>query len=117
MSPFQQFIEAEMKNRKLDSLRRFAEFVGISHQTMNRLMRPTNPEMPSRRTLAKIAEATNVDIRFIVGLVEPDSIRGIATEADVLADKISRLPKRDQDAIRAMVDSMLHEGVHNNAKN
>jgi transcriptional regulator with XRE-family HTH domain len=117
MSPFQQFIEAEMKNRKLESLRRFAEFVGVSHQTMNRLMKPTDPEMPSRRTLVKIAEATNIDIRYIVGLVEPEGLRGIATEAGALADKIGRLPKRDQDAIRAMVDAMLHEGVHNNAKN
>lgn len=116
MNEFQEFIEAEMRRRDLDSYRKFAEFVNVHHGTIARIMSVSNPKLPSRGVLLKIANATGVDIRHIVGLVEPTGIKGVSADATTILAMINRLPKRKQEGLRVLIEAMLTEDADHEPK-
>ena len=108
MNEFQKFLNAEMKNRDM-SMRQFAEFVGVPGSVITRIMDQNSPTKPTVDTLAKIAIATSVDIRYIVGLVAPNGIQNVSTDAMTIMCQINRLPKDKQAVILQVIESMLTE--------
>jgi transcriptional regulator with XRE-family HTH domain len=109
MTPFQEFIQEEMRRGGFKSYRAFAEHIDVAHTTMNRIMSVKDPAQPSFDVLVKIAKATGVDVRYILGLIAPDGIQGVTTDTMTMVAEINRLPKNKQKIILQLIESMLTE--------
>jgi transcriptional regulator with XRE-family HTH domain len=88
------FVLTEMTRRQMTA-REFANFVGVTHTTINRLLEhgvgDKSVNDPSLDVLDKLAKATSTDICSLVALVKPDTAR-ISPFARMLAERIERLP-------------------------
>lgn len=103
MTLLREFLQQEMRIRKLDSARDFAEFVGVSHTTINRIMSDTKDEFfPSVAFLKKLALATHTDICVLMAMVVPEATL-VEPDAALLAGRIARLPRPQ----REMLDTMI----------
>jgi transcriptional regulator with XRE-family HTH domain len=101
-----EFIVEEMKRLEITSVRQFAEFIGVTHPTVLRLI--DDPEaQPTLDFLGKLAKATKTDIRTLVSMVLPDAVITQSVDAVVLAEKISRLPKEKQEIIDALINGKV----------
>lgn len=98
----QQFIHAEIEKRKLGSLRRFAEFVGVGKSTLSRIMDVKDPATPSLEFLYALAQTTNTDIRTLVGLVHPD-VTFEDAHTLMLAQFIGKLPRGEREVIERLI--------------
>jgi transcriptional regulator with XRE-family HTH domain len=69
------FLREEMRKRKMSN-HAFADFIGVSHTTINKLVDFGYEDVgyPSLDFLIKLAQATQVDIRYLVTLVVPQSV-------------------------------------------
>ena len=108
MNEFQKFLYAEMKRRDM-SMRQFAELISVAPTVISRLLDQNSPTKPSVETLAKLAKATSIGIRFIIGLVAPDGIQNVSGDSMTLLAQINRLPKDKQAVILQVIESMLSE--------
>jgi transcriptional regulator with XRE-family HTH domain len=61
-------------NRRDMSIREFARFVNVNHQTINKFLDYGTKDVgnPSVEFLIKLARATNTHIGYIMSLIEPD---------------------------------------------
>jgi transcriptional regulator with XRE-family HTH domain len=96
-----QFIEGEMKRRKL-SLREFATLVDVSPSTISRTLSDDAPD-PSLDFLVKLSKATSTSLTTIVSMLLPDESQLTDQDAKVLADRIARLSP----AKRAIIESFI----------
>lgn len=101
------FVLAQMNMRDM-SARAFADFVGVSHASINRLLAYDEepPEgYPSLDVLIKLSAATSIDLRVIVGLVAPASIKGEVgdVEAMILSQEIEHLSPDARSTIDALI--------------
>lgn len=96
MMDFKAFIESEMRQRRM-SQREFAEYVGISHQTINRIVAGDAPE-PSLSVLVRLARKTHTDLCSLIALLYPDESRGNA-RARIIAERIAQLTPAQQQII------------------
>lgn len=98
------FILEEMRARDM-SARQFAEFVGVSHTTINKFTdERSSDQTPSLGFLVRLAEATNTDLIALIELVFPGaSEMQLSPAAKVLAQRIESLP----DEIRIVVESII----------
>jgi transcriptional regulator with XRE-family HTH domain len=102
------FIASEMRLRGM-SMRRFATFTGLNHQTVNQILHAPQdadePDYPSIKTLIKLAEATHTPVSALLLLVVPASVRfrQLTPEAAILAQRIMELPEPVKAAIDALV--------------
>ncbi len=104
MTELQEFVSNEMKRRGM-SMREFADFVGVSHVTISRVLDPSRAEYQGDiEFLVKLSKATKVSITSIVALAYP----ALATEtkdisAQVLAEQIQQLPDAMREAVLAII--------------
>lgn len=105
---FGDFLQEEIDKRH-QSLREFADMVGVTHQTISKFLDYGKKDVgyPSMDFLAKVSKATNTDIRTIVSLVLPEAVITQSVDAVVLAEKISRLPKEKQEIIDALINGKV----------
>ncbi|MCC6976452.1 MAG: helix-turn-helix transcriptional regulator [Anaerolineae bacterium] len=101
------FLLSEMQERRM-SARAFADFVGVTHSTINKFLGFGEREVgyPSVDFLVKLAAATKTDIRYLITLVVPESVlpdAEISTDAVRLSKKIEQLPEE----YRKMIDAIL----------
>lgn len=101
---FREFLASEMKKREL-TVREFSRMIGVAHTTVSRTLDKSKPpKTPSLEFLAKLAVATNTDIRTLAALLVPS-----ATRADQLrlmfAELASQLPAQDQQVLLRIIKS------------
>jgi transcriptional regulator with XRE-family HTH domain len=98
-----------MKQRDL-SARGFADFVGVSHTLINRLIDGRNPYEPSLDFLLTLSKATQVSFISLVELAFPEIIEAstLSPQARILAEQIEQLPPQAQEAISMMIRGMLN---------
>lgn len=100
------FILSEMKQREM-SARKFAEFVDVSNDTINRALDERDTSQPSTDFLVKLSDKTNTDISTVFALAFPEVAQRtrISARALLLAQRLERLPKSVQDFILSSVVS------------
>jgi transcriptional regulator with XRE-family HTH domain len=105
------FVLREIQNRQM-SQREFARFVGVNHQTINKLLDYGEKEdtYPALDSLVKLAKATNTDICTLIALITPDVVSQPDPEAEMIAERISKLPPNKRDAIDALILGMALGG-------
>jgi transcriptional regulator with XRE-family HTH domain len=100
-----EFILEDMKKREM-SERQYADFVGVANSTINRATMETKgskkPPPPSIDFLAKLAQATRVDICILVAFVYPN-LTNTSAQNSIIGALASQLPADKQDAILAML--------------
>lgn len=101
---FRNFLEDEMKKRSL-SARQFADFVGVGHTTINRLIDPRNVVPPSMEVLLKVSNATKRSLLSLVELAYPNEVSdtNLSPSAQILAQDIEELPDNLKEAVLALV--------------
>lgn len=104
------WILEEMQSRDM-SLRKFAELVGVSHATLDRILRPKRDEdkYPSVQTLIKMSKATNTDLCTLVALISPEDSH-IDAGAQIIAQRISALPPDKQSQVDAFLLGLTLKG-------
>lgn len=100
---FGQFLKSEMQKRDMN-VSQFAEFVGVSHQTIGRYLEyPENGAgYPEMKVLVKLSKTLNIDLGNLVAMIEPSQAR-ISPSVLMLAEQISKLPVETQDLIKALI--------------
>lgn len=98
-----------------DSYSDIAKRAGLSKAKVGQLAIQDQPHMPRVDTIQKLADGLNLPLRIVqrsamasAGITPPDD-DGV-TEEELLAVKISRLPERERQIVRRMVDSLSAEG-------
>ena len=103
MGTLRQFLQHEMRSRGM-SARQFAEFVGVANTTITRAMYDDEEApMPGLEFLAKLANATGTDLCTLVALIMPEAVRSVSPEESLLASRISRLPRDQQEIVDSFI--------------
>ncbi len=102
LSSLGKFILGEMQKRDMTA-NQFASLVGVSHTTIGRLLEPGDKTLPTLEFLFKLSGATHTDICTLVALIAPDHTTNVNAEAQVIAERIMRLPPDK----REIIDSFL----------
>lgn len=88
------------------SAREFAQFVGVSHKTINKFLNHGTKDVgqPSVDFLIKLSKATNTDLCAIMALVAPDAVDSVDdVEARMILSRIRRLGSDEQRIIEAFI--------------
>ena len=111
-APLRRFLQDEMNVRNL-SIREFAEFVGVTHTTIVRML-SERPEVrnngPTLETILKIAAATHKDVMTLLTLAYPDQFAGVDTlsaDARIIAQRLERLDP----TIRKSIEKTIAEAA------
>lgn len=110
-----EFIMSQLKERDM-SMRRFAQFIGVSSTTISNALNPNKNIMPGTDFLTKLADATNTDIGVIVSMAFPE-LTSLDTATMLLAIQIKELPEAQQATIRQLMKGMLMEHRRDEDKN
>lgn len=100
------FINEQMRQRQIGTVREFARFVDLNHQTVNELLvYRKGAKYPNVKTIVKLASATNTDPCALLLLVLPEDLDVTAPSSEdlFLAEKIKQLPRN----VRSVVDTFL----------
>lgn len=101
------FINQQMNQRQIKTVREFARFVDLNHETVNQLLdyKKGATKYPAVGTIVKLAEATNTDPCALLLLVLPEDLNITTPNREdlLLAEQIKRLPTD----VRGVVDSFL----------
>jgi transcriptional regulator with XRE-family HTH domain len=108
------FLQDEMRQRDMSNFA-FAEFIGVSHTTINRFVDFGVEDVgyPSLDFLIKLARATEKDMRYIITLVAPDDVLWSTdpTPEDVqLSQKIAHLDESYRKIVEYVVSVGLNKG-------
>lgn len=105
MSDYQlgDFLLSEINRRNM-SIREFARFVGVNHQTMAKFLDYGDKDVgyPSVEFLIKLMKATGIDGASLLALIDPD-LPQTSPETLILAERIAQLP----DDKRKLVDALV----------
>lgn len=98
------FIAQEIQRRGI-SARQFAEFVGVSSNTINRMLDPEDESSPSLDFLVKLANATNADLIAVISLAYPEVRQktALTPTAAIIAQRIEQLAEDDRETVEAFV--------------
>jgi transcriptional regulator with XRE-family HTH domain len=107
------FLHEEMQKRNMSN-HAFAEFIGVSHTTINRLVDVEHKDnnYPSIEFLIKLSRATKVNIRDLITLVAPEDTYTDTVEPPrfmPLSERLERLPERYRQVIEMIADLGLNE--------
>jgi transcriptional regulator with XRE-family HTH domain len=95
-----QFIEGEIKRRDM-SISAFARLCDISKSQMIQVLNGNHN--PGLAFIQKLAKGTNTDINYIVALIFPDQTHQASPEAQILANRIAKLPPEARKQVEAFV--------------
>lgn len=103
LTTFAEFLTQEMNKRGL-SVHAFAQFLGISHQTLGRYLEytPGSAEYPKIEALVKISKALDTDLGGLVAMIEPSRSR-ISPSILLLAERIQRLSPEKREMVDALI--------------
>jgi transcriptional regulator with XRE-family HTH domain len=102
------FLLSEINRRDM-SIREFARFIGVNHQTVNKFMDYGTKDVgqPSVEFLIKLARGTNTHIGYIMSLIEPEVAMLPEDEMDertlLLAQKYNRLSDSKRELVERFV--------------
>lgn len=102
---FRQFLLDEMKRLNIDSANRFAEYVGVTTSTITRATDERNPKKPGLEFLLKLSKATNTSLLALIEMTYPEEVgeTSLSPTAQVLAQRIEKLPDHLKDAIAVII--------------
>lgn len=102
------FLRDEM-NRRGMSANKFAEFIGVSHTSINKFLEYGEQDIgyPSVEFVVKLARATNTDAGYVMSLIEPDVTMLPVHEMDertlLHAKKYNRLSDNKRELVERFV--------------
>jgi len=107
------FLQQEMHKREMTNYA-FAQFIGVSHTTINRLVDPDEGDTgyPSLDFLIKLAEATQTDIRYLITLIVPENVLFDAEISDQylhLSKRIEMVSPPYRKIIELIIDTELEQ--------
>lgn len=105
------FVQDQLQQRQM-SARKFAEFVGTSPTTINKVLSFDDTTEHTIEFLAKLATATNTDLCTLVLLVAPSAPRQGEYSLFVrhIANRISKLDDRWQEFFDAVLVAIAGQG-------
>lgn len=109
-----EFITQQMRQRQITTVREFARFVDLNHQTVNELLeyRKGETKYPAVKTIVKLAEATNTDPCALLLLVLPEDldVTRPSSEDLLLAHQIKQLPRNVKSVVDSFLVSLIQRG-------
>lgn len=106
---FGDFLLTEINRRGMSALQ-FAQFVGVSHTTINKFLDYGKKDVgyPSMDFVLKLSKATGVDIGAIVALIDPDVPRADPTDPEtrVWLDQLKELSEEQRKMVGAMISGL-----------
>jgi transcriptional regulator with XRE-family HTH domain len=98
-----EFLQAELERRDM-SIREFARFVGVNHQTIAKFLDYGSKEVgyPSADFLLKLMKATGLDGAAMMALLDP-TVAPLDPQTLILAERIAQLPPDK----RRLIDALL----------
>lgn len=106
MVTLSEFILQDMADRGMESLREYAEFIGITHPTLSKYV--SNPHKTIQwEFLVKLSRATKTDIGILARYAAPDVAFETLPDTNIIAERINRLPTEFRKTILDMVDAYL----------
>lgn len=99
-----EFLLNEIRKRDM-SVRQFAEFVGVAHSTINRMLDERGDSTPTLDSLLKISDATHTDLYSLLSIAFPDVVQKNALSADarIIAQRIEQAPEHVRKAIETLL--------------
>lgn len=103
------FIQSEMQKRNM-SARQFAQFIGVSHGTINRFLDFGTKDVgyPSVDFMFKLAKATETDVGTLMAMIEPNPAP-IDPETLAVAQQFQQLSEAERKLIFAAIRGLLAE--------
>lgn len=114
MNQLADFINEEMKRRDM-SIRQFADFLGVTHPTVSKIIDPRDPKRPSLEFLIKLADVTQSDIRDLVAMVAPE-VAGESANVAALSARFRRLNKEQQEIIDRLIAGFALQSPNKNTE-
>lgn len=110
MITMSEFLLQEMKRRGFVSARAFADWLGIAHTTINRMLNEKDSSDPNAKTMAILSKKLDVPIEtlFVIAYPEIDDAQlSQDPEALALAQQIVNLPPQERQVIESAIIGML----------
>lgn len=104
-----EFLQEQIRRRGL-TIREFARLCGVNHSVISKALAVKEPTTPKVETLAKIAQATGVDLFTLVALVAPDAT-DIDAEARIYANEIVALPRDKRREAEMFLKGLIYEAA------
>jgi DNA-binding XRE family transcriptional regulator len=101
---FREFIFEEMKKRDM-SARQFAEFLGVTHDTVNRMLTHKEDYLPSIDTAIKVGEKLGINPAVVLTLAYPDLDFSITGDQLLFSERFNKAPKEIQNAVKILLAS------------
>ena len=109
MNEFRQFVLDQLKKRH-ESNREFARRVGVSNQTINRLVDERYEVAPTPETILAIAQATGVSAVVLFEMAYPEARQNaLSADARALAQRIEALPPEQRAMIAALLRGIVEK--------
>lgn len=111
---FGDFLRGEMRKRNLSN-HKFADLLGVSHTTINRLVEFGKKETnyPSMEFILRLAKLTNTDVGRIIAMIDPEipyNIPDMNPKSVLLAQQIDQLSDKQRQVIEAMIEVLQESG-------
>jgi hypothetical protein len=101
-----EFIVQDMKDRGMESLREYAEFLGITHPTLSKYVNDPSKSI-QWEFLVKLSSKTKTDIGVLARYAAPEVAFETLPDTNIIAERINRLPGEFRKTILDMVDAYL----------
>ena len=97
----------ELRMQKGFSQRAFTTAVGLNYSQYNRYER--GDSVPSTETLAKLADALNVSVDYLLEGKEEDAAIANLSDRELLRmfEKTEKLPEKDKEHVKALLSAFL----------
>lgn len=102
---FREFISEEIKKRDMSG-RQFAEFLGLTHDTVNRMLSHKEDYFPTIETARKIGEKLGINPAVILTLAYPDlNFSGMGGDQLLFSERFNKAPEDIQNAVMILLAS------------
>lgn len=101
-----EFILQDMKDRGMESLREYAEFIGITHPTLSKYVNDPHKHV-QWAFLVQLSSKTKTDIGILARYAAPEVAFERMPDTSIIAERINRLPGEFRRTILDMVDAYL----------
>lgn len=106
-NPLGAFLESERIQRNM-TLRKFADWIGVSHSTLSRYINHDELPAPDLDSLIRISEKTGVGLLELIRLSYPQVEQPLINlDAQILANRIQQLPPDARIMVETLIDGAV----------
>lgn len=106
MVTLREFILQDMRDRGMESLREYAEFIGSTHPTVSKYVNDPHKSV-QWEFLLQLSNATKTDIGTLARYAAPEAAFETLPDTNIIAERINQLPGVFRKTILDMVDAYL----------